>query len=167
MLFSVLLDFQKRGVRSVAGHAILRPVACKKNGRLQPEFAISVRRPDVDMRRLASLVGVEVKTERSDARTVGIPPAREAGLAGGMPEVPKGQGLARLARHFILAGVTSSVSDACCLASRQQQKCNLRILCRSPNREIVAAVSSEHPGKRLARVLVRVRSAASKYRRFV
>lgn len=43
------------------------PVACKKNGRLQPEFAVSVRRPDMDMRRLASLVGVEVKTERSDA----------------------------------------------------------------------------------------------------
>jgi hypothetical protein len=36
-------------------------VACKKNGRLQPEFAVSVRRPDVDMRRLASLVGVEVR----------------------------------------------------------------------------------------------------------
>jgi hypothetical protein len=44
------------------------PVACKKNGRLQPEFAVSVRRPDVDMRRLASLVGLEVKTERSDAQ---------------------------------------------------------------------------------------------------
>jgi hypothetical protein len=53
-------------------------VACKKNGRLQPEFAVSIRRPDVDMRRLGSLVSVEVKTERSDARTVGIPPAREA-----------------------------------------------------------------------------------------
>jgi hypothetical protein len=43
-------------------------VACKKNGRLQPEFAVSVRRPDMDMRRLASLVGVEMKTERSDAQ---------------------------------------------------------------------------------------------------
>ena len=28
----------------------------------------------------------------------GIPPAREAELAGGMPKVPKGQGLGRLAR---------------------------------------------------------------------
>ena len=52
----------------------------------------------------------------------GIPPAREAESVGGMSEVPKGQELARLVRHFILAGVTSSVSDACCLASRQQQK---------------------------------------------
>jgi len=36
----------------------------------------------------------------------GIPPAREAELAGGMPKVPKGQGLGRLARsayfYFIL-----------------------------------------------------------------
>jgi hypothetical protein len=68
MLFSVLVDFRKRGVRFVAGHAILRPVACEKNGRLQPEFALSVRRPDMDMRRLASLVGLEVKTETSDAQ---------------------------------------------------------------------------------------------------
>ena len=44
------------------------PVACEKNGRLQPEFAVSVRRPDMDMRRLTSLVGVEVKAERSDAQ---------------------------------------------------------------------------------------------------
>ena len=51
--------------------------------------------------------------------TFGIPPAREAESAGGMTEVPQGQELARLARHFILAGVTSSVSDACYLASRQ------------------------------------------------
>jgi len=43
-------------------------VACKKNGRLQPEFAVSVRRPDLDMRRLASLVGIEMKTKRSDAQ---------------------------------------------------------------------------------------------------
>ena len=28
----------------------------------------------------------------------GMPPAREAGSAGGMPKVPKGQGLGRLAR---------------------------------------------------------------------
>jgi hypothetical protein len=34
----------------------------------------------------------------------GIPPAREAGLAGGMPKVPKGQGLGRLARSdYLLA----------------------------------------------------------------
>jgi hypothetical protein len=44
------------------------PVACEKNGRLQPEFAISVRRPDMDMGRLTSFVGIEVKTERSDAQ---------------------------------------------------------------------------------------------------
>jgi len=44
------------------------PVACQKNGRLQPEFAVSVRRPDMDMGRLISLVGVEVKTERPDAQ---------------------------------------------------------------------------------------------------
>ena len=67
MLFSVLVHCQKRGVQSVADYAILAPVACKKNGRLQPEFAVSVRRPDMDMGRLTSLVGVEVKTERSDA----------------------------------------------------------------------------------------------------
>jgi hypothetical protein len=36
------------------------PVACEKNGRLQPEFAISVRRPDMDMGRLTSFVGIEV-----------------------------------------------------------------------------------------------------------
>jgi len=45
------------------------PVACKKNGRLQPEFAVSVRRSDMDMGRLTSLVGLEVKTERSDAQS--------------------------------------------------------------------------------------------------
>ena len=71
MLFSILVDCQKLGVRSVADHAILR-LGCLqekwKNGRLQPKFAVSVRRPDVDMRRLASLVGVEMKTERSDAQ---------------------------------------------------------------------------------------------------
>jgi hypothetical protein len=44
------------------------PVACEKNGRLQPEFAASVGCPDMDMGRLTSLVGVEVKTERSDAQ---------------------------------------------------------------------------------------------------
>ena len=31
----------------------------------------------------------------------GIPPAREAELAGGMPKVPKGQGLGRLARSHL------------------------------------------------------------------
>ena len=31
----------------------------------------------------------------------GIPPAREAELAGGMPKVPKGQGLGRLARSAV------------------------------------------------------------------
>ncbi len=32
----------------------------------------------------------------------GIPPAREAETAGGMPKIPKGQGLGRLARSAIL-----------------------------------------------------------------
>jgi len=32
----------------------------------------------------------------------GMAPAREAGLAGAMPEVPKGQGLGRLARSAVL-----------------------------------------------------------------
>ena len=68
MLFSILVDCQKRGVRSVADHAILRPGCLQENGRLQPEFAVSVRRPDMDMGRLTSLVGLEVKTERSDAQ---------------------------------------------------------------------------------------------------
>jgi len=43
-------------------------VACEENGRLQPEFAVSVRRPDMDMGRLTPLIGVEVETERSDAQ---------------------------------------------------------------------------------------------------
>ena len=68
MLFSILVDCQKRGVRSVADHAILRPGCLQENGRLQPEFAVSVRRSDMDMGRPTSLVGVEVKTERSDAQ---------------------------------------------------------------------------------------------------
>ena len=70
MLFSVLVHCQKRGVRSVADHAILRPGCLQETGRLQPEFAVSVRRPDMDMGRLTSLVGVEVKTERSDAQSI-------------------------------------------------------------------------------------------------
>ncbi len=39
----------------------------------------------------------------------GIPPAREAELAGGMPKVPKGQGLGRLARwaFYILPRISA------------------------------------------------------------
>jgi len=38
-------------------------VACQKNGWLKPEFAVSVRCSDMDMRGLIALVGVKVKSE--------------------------------------------------------------------------------------------------------
>jgi len=38
-------------------------IACEKDGWLQPEFAVSVWCPDMDMRGLIALVGVKVKSE--------------------------------------------------------------------------------------------------------
>ncbi len=38
-------------------------VACQKNGRFQPEFAVSVRCPDMDMRGLIALVRIKMKSE--------------------------------------------------------------------------------------------------------
>ena len=43
------------------------PVVREKNRRLQPEFAVPVRRSDMNARRLTSLIGVEMKSEWPDA----------------------------------------------------------------------------------------------------
>ena len=66
--FEFLLIFKNEAFYLTQITRSYAPVACEKNGRLQPEFAVSVGRPDMDMGRLTSLVGVEVKTERSDAQ---------------------------------------------------------------------------------------------------
>jgi hypothetical protein len=39
--------------------------------RFEPELAFSVRSSNVDMRRLGALIGIEVKSERSDAKNRG------------------------------------------------------------------------------------------------
>ncbi len=40
--------------------------------RIEPEFAFTLRRANVDMRRFVSLVRVEMKPESTNSRTVGI-----------------------------------------------------------------------------------------------
>jgi hypothetical protein len=39
-------------------------IACQKDGWLQPEFAVSVRRSHMDMRGLIALVGIKMESER-------------------------------------------------------------------------------------------------------
>ncbi len=55
----------------------------------------------------------------------GIPPAREADSAGGMPKVPKGQGLGRLASPSSFCGGL--------LAGLKNKIRNLGPLCKCPN----------------------------------
>jgi hypothetical protein len=38
-------------------------IACQKDGWLQPEFAVSVRRSNMDMRGLIALVGIKMESE--------------------------------------------------------------------------------------------------------
>ncbi len=63
----------------------LHPLNGSERNGLEPEFALSVRRSHMDVRRLASLVGVEVEAERTDAknRWHDIEPADRASLAQG------------------------------------------------------------------------------------
>jgi len=53
-----------------------------------------------DIRHMKNRSGFDLANVPSDLSLLafGIPPAREAESAGGMPKVPKGQGLGRLAR---------------------------------------------------------------------
>jgi len=44
------------------------PIASQKNRWFQPEFAVSVRCSDMDMRRFVALVGIKVKSEGPDAQ---------------------------------------------------------------------------------------------------
>ena len=43
------------------------PVAREKNRRLQPELAVPVSRSDMNVRRLTSLISVEMKSEWNDS----------------------------------------------------------------------------------------------------
>jgi hypothetical protein len=59
----LLLVFENEALdlaQVVRSHA---SVACQKNGWFQPEFAVPVWCPDMDMRGLMALVGVKVKSE--------------------------------------------------------------------------------------------------------
>jgi len=61
--FQFLLIFENEAFDLSQVMRSYAPVACEKNGRLQPKLAVSVRCADMDMGRLTSLVGIKVKTE--------------------------------------------------------------------------------------------------------
>jgi len=58
-----LLVFENEAFDQAQVMRLYATIICQKNRRLQPEFTVSVRGPNMNMRRLIAFVGIEMKSE--------------------------------------------------------------------------------------------------------
>ena len=59
----VLLVFENEAFDQAQVMRLYATIVRQENRRLQPEFAVTVRGPNMNMRRLVALVGIEMKSE--------------------------------------------------------------------------------------------------------